>query len=878
MTKITYIPGEIANAAIDEHGNRKPVTRTQHIFDDSKGKSQAEVNADIDDTLALHQSEINALDSQNYVTVDTFGDLPSTGALDTIYRVANYDGTQVVTNKYAEYSWNGTQYKLLDVKDYGIDDEPINGSVNLINNRGVLLSDLQTIKPFAATIINEVTQASNNTPVKFLKGHTYYILFDNPTQNAFTFTDVLTSTSPTSFESQVDYLISSLFVQKESKVVLRFTATGDAFFLFARFFGNSGVKLSVFDCAADIYPSLDSPYLITSGAVFNNTIDFVKKLSTNYYNIDNPTNGIWRDFKKNKYYYIILTNGNNAFSSDFIGTSTGEAPWADNAVDVLSTSCSLSSNEKIAFIFKATGDASLLFGRNFNGVISNIQIFELIEPAELTTLSKYNGNPKSQILVEGVDYEKREDISGFGTVISEWGTVYKTYNQNSAVTTNIQVKKGDRIVVRNTPITSPISSIVGWNRDNNTLQYNPCITTRSPIEIEYIVIVENDGYVAICYDKRYSLSIERIRSEATYPSSEMQLENIIFRTDILGLKYVGSFNAMEECSGIVIDDKKVVVSESVFKETVKGYVSYLASPEDSGEFGDNLCIAEFNLQEPSERNTHVVFIKGDTLTIDNVEYTIDDYTKDPVLYNYSSTKLFMYFRTTLNGNGCLIGMFVSKNDFSISGAFKFNINNDDAYHYANTEIVYYDGYYYLGFTKNPYTAEAESFIGRSQDLINWETYLDLSDISNVEEIAVLIDDGIMFFALRDGNYGRFDMSDEPISSNITYLQLPNCEYTRPALASFNGQLYYLYIQRGNVTINGTTVMRARIALVEIDKDTLGINKTWSYVSNVGGNYGLLKSYKSQLLIATNMNKQGIDNSNATERCGVYFGSLSCVIG
>lgn len=38
MTKIIYIPGEIANVAIDEHGNRKPVTRTHHIFDDAEGK------------------------------------------------------------------------------------------------------------------------------------------------------------------------------------------------------------------------------------------------------------------------------------------------------------------------------------------------------------------------------------------------------------------------------------------------------------------------------------------------------------------------------------------------------------------------------------------------------------------------------------------------------------------------------------------------------------------------------------------------------------------------------------------------------------------------------------------------------------------------
>ena len=56
MTKITYIPGEIANAAIDEHGNRKPVTRTQHIFDDTLEKPQSEVNQDrIEDIAAETQ-------------------------------------------------------------------------------------------------------------------------------------------------------------------------------------------------------------------------------------------------------------------------------------------------------------------------------------------------------------------------------------------------------------------------------------------------------------------------------------------------------------------------------------------------------------------------------------------------------------------------------------------------------------------------------------------------------------------------------------------------------------------------------------------------------------------------------------------------------
>lgn len=130
MTKITYIPGEIANAAIDEHGNRKPVTRTQHIFDNAKGKSQAQINADADSTFALHQSEINALDSQNYESYTaTSGQtlaqiLPATGAVDTIYRVGFWDGSAnsgaggMDATVYSEYAWDAIneRYYLMDVK------------------------------------------------------------------------------------------------------------------------------------------------------------------------------------------------------------------------------------------------------------------------------------------------------------------------------------------------------------------------------------------------------------------------------------------------------------------------------------------------------------------------------------------------------------------------------------------------------------------------------------------------------------------------------------------------------------------------------------------------------------------------------------------
>jgi hypothetical protein len=70
MTKITYIPGEIANAAIDEHGNRKPVTRTQHIFDDNLEKPQSEVNQDRIEDVATLDGKI-ALEKQRAEGVES---------------------------------------------------------------------------------------------------------------------------------------------------------------------------------------------------------------------------------------------------------------------------------------------------------------------------------------------------------------------------------------------------------------------------------------------------------------------------------------------------------------------------------------------------------------------------------------------------------------------------------------------------------------------------------------------------------------------------------------------------------------------------------------------------------------------------------------
>lgn len=132
MAKITYIPGEIANAAIDEHGNRKPVTRTHNIFDDNKNKNQAEINIYIDNSLNYLSDKINAVNKQDVIPVDT---LPAVSTADPkkIYRV-------VSENSYTDYMVNasGNDWKKLATYNFpGIDNKPTAGSDNLVKSGGV---------------------------------------------------------------------------------------------------------------------------------------------------------------------------------------------------------------------------------------------------------------------------------------------------------------------------------------------------------------------------------------------------------------------------------------------------------------------------------------------------------------------------------------------------------------------------------------------------------------------------------------------------------------------------------------------------------------------------------------------------------------------
>lgn len=127
----------------------KVITDSKYIKDAVKNKNLEDVVKDIDNELARQQGEISALHSGNYVTVTAEGGDTSvedimtregiTPAVDTIYRIGAWDGTQYDDTAYSEYSWNQDDgYKFIAThKEKGIDTDPTAGSHNLVESGGV---------------------------------------------------------------------------------------------------------------------------------------------------------------------------------------------------------------------------------------------------------------------------------------------------------------------------------------------------------------------------------------------------------------------------------------------------------------------------------------------------------------------------------------------------------------------------------------------------------------------------------------------------------------------------------------------------------------------------------------------------------------------
>ena len=129
MADIFEIAGRIHSTSQEE-----VVTTTSEILAGADNKKQSDVNTEVQTALddrytkeqTYNKQELDNLITTPDVTYETYRAtdetsvtdiLPEEGSADTIYRIGNWDGTTEDATKFAEYSWNGSNYVLLRVVD-----------------------------------------------------------------------------------------------------------------------------------------------------------------------------------------------------------------------------------------------------------------------------------------------------------------------------------------------------------------------------------------------------------------------------------------------------------------------------------------------------------------------------------------------------------------------------------------------------------------------------------------------------------------------------------------------------------------------------------------------------------------------------------------
>lgn len=168
-------------------GGRLHSVATEHIVaganeiqDDSLNKTQTQINGEVNTILETYGSAIEGLNSQNYVSVEAYSELPELGSVNTVYRVGSWDGEQTDTTKYAEYAWRNTgidqgEYVLLDVKNYGIDSEPTAGSNNFVKSEGIKQN-----LPILSSVGKGNDYSAGSRYVNIVPGNKYRIWICNP--------------------------------------------------------------------------------------------------------------------------------------------------------------------------------------------------------------------------------------------------------------------------------------------------------------------------------------------------------------------------------------------------------------------------------------------------------------------------------------------------------------------------------------------------------------------------------------------------------------------------------------------------------------------------------------------------------------------------
>ena len=117
-TDVAYLEEDESSAVIADFDPQTDTVWKKAQTLSNAEKSQVKTNLGLPQEI-YSKTEVNELVStphQNYVTVATYSELPASGSTDTIYRVSNYDGTQVAAGVYSEYAWNGSDYVFLAAK------------------------------------------------------------------------------------------------------------------------------------------------------------------------------------------------------------------------------------------------------------------------------------------------------------------------------------------------------------------------------------------------------------------------------------------------------------------------------------------------------------------------------------------------------------------------------------------------------------------------------------------------------------------------------------------------------------------------------------------------------------------------------------------
>lgn len=138
----------------------KATTLAGYGVTDAYTKSETYSKTELNNLITTPNQEYETYTATDQTTAVT-DVLPATGEADTVYRVGNWDGTQYDVTCYTEYAWNGSAYVQLNIKEYGIDDEPTVNSNNLVKSGGVYES-LKDFEDFEDAIIGKYNEVDIN--------------------------------------------------------------------------------------------------------------------------------------------------------------------------------------------------------------------------------------------------------------------------------------------------------------------------------------------------------------------------------------------------------------------------------------------------------------------------------------------------------------------------------------------------------------------------------------------------------------------------------------------------------------------------------------------------------------------------------------------